>query len=442
MPLLPSRGPQAAPHVRAARWAVSALFFLNAVLFANLVPRLPDVKDRLDLSNAELGGAVAAMPFGSLVAGLFAPVLIQRFGSGNVAALGLVGLGAAVAGVPWAGSLAGLVVVMLLVGAVDAVVDVGQNAHGFRVQRAYGRSVINGMHALWSIGAVAGGLLGSAAVGLGVPLSTHLAVSAVVFAVVAVVARRFLLPGAEDAERADLVVAPAEGPTPPVDDPPVDEPPVDEPPEDRAPSSAEGRLRRVPSRTWGLLALLGLLAACEAFVQDAASSWSALFMRTEVGTSAAVGGMAFVAMQGAATVGRLVGDRVVDRFGQRRVARVGGALTAVGMALALLLPSVGTAVLGFALAGLGIATLVPAAMHAADEIPGLPAGVGLTVVGWLLRVGFLASPVVVGVLADLTSLRLALGTVVVAGVLVLLGGRVLGDDRARRSDAGGASAPA
>lgn len=165
-------------------------------------------------------------------------------------------------------------------------------------------------------------------------------------------------------------------------------------------------------------------------------------MRTEVGTSAAVGGMAFVAMQGAATVGRLVGDRVVDRFGQRRVARVGGALTAVGMALALLLPSVGTAVLGFALAGLGIATLVPAAMHAADEIPGLPAGVGLTVVGWLLRVGFLASPVVVGVLADLTSLRLALGTVVVAGVLVLLGGRVLGDDRARRSDAGGASAPA
>ena len=98
--------------------------------------------------------------------------------------------------------------------------------------------------------------------------------------------------------------------------------------------------------------------------------------------------------------------------------------------------------LGFALAGLGIATLVPAAMHAADEIPGLPAGVGLTVVGWLLRVGFLLSPVVVGVLADLTSLRLALGTVVVAGVLVLLGGRVLGDDRARRSDAGGASAPA
>lgn len=437
MPLLPSRGPQAAPHVRAARWAVSALFFLNAVLFANLVPRLPDVKDRLDLSNAELGGAVAAMPFGSLVAGLFAPVLIQRFGSGNVAALGLVGLGAAVAGVPWAGSLAGLVVVMLLVGAVDAVVDVGQNAHGFRVQRAYGRSVINGMHALWSIGAVAGGLLGSAAVGLGVPLSTHLAVSAVVFAVVAVVARRFLLPGAEDAERADLVVAPAEGPTPP-----VDEPPVDDPSEDRASSPAEGRLRRVPSRTWGLLALLGLLAACEAFVQDAASSWSALFMRTEVGTSAAVGGMAFVAMQGAATVGRLLGDRVVDRVGQRRVARVGGALTAVGMALALLLPSVGTAVLGFALAGLGIATLVPAAMHAADEIPGLPAGVGLTVVGWLLRVGFLASPVVVGVLADLTSLRLALGTVVVAGVLVLLGGRVLGDDRARRSDAGGASAPA
>ena len=81
--------------------------------------------------------------------------------------------------------------------------------------------------------------------------------------------------------------------------------------------------------------------------------------------------------------------------------------------------------MGFALAGLGVATLVPAVMHTADELHGLPHGVGLTVVSWLLRVGFLLSPALIGVLADATSLRVALLTVVLAGLGALLLGGVL-----------------
>ena len=130
------------------------------------------------------------------------------------------------------------------------------------------------------------------------------------------------------------------------------------------------------------------------------------------------------------TVGRLTGDRVVDRFGQRRVARVGGGAIALGMGLALAVPSlattmVGFTLVGFALAGLGVATLVPAVMHAADELPGLPHGVGLTVVSWLLRVGFLVSPMVVGLVADAAGLRVALLGVVLAGLVVVVFGRFL-----------------
>jgi hypothetical protein len=89
------------------------------------------------------------------------------------------------------------------------------------------------------------------------------------------------------------------------------------------------------------LAALGVLAVAGAFVEDAGSSWSALYLRGEIGVGAATAGLGFVALQGAMTVGRLTGDRVVDRFGQRRVARAGGALIAVGMGLALGLPSLG-----------------------------------------------------------------------------------------------------
>ena len=393
--------PAVEPRLRHARAAVSALFFLNAVLYANLVPWLPDIKDRLELSNAALGSAIAAMPAGALLAGLLAPVLIQRLGSAAVAALGLIALAVAVAGVPLAGAWIVLAALMLVVGALDAIVDVAQNAHGFRVQRAYGRSIVNAFHGLWSIGAVVGGLLGSVAVGLSVPLGVHLAASAVGFGVVALVAYRFLLAGPEDAERTS--------------------------PGDGEPAAAAGRrlLGHVAGRTVLLLGVLGVLASCEAFVQDAGSTWGALYLRGEVGAGPAVGGLAFVALQAAMTAGRLVGDRVVDRFGQRRVVRVGGAVTAAGMSLALAVPSVGTTVVGFALAGLGVATLVPAVMHTADELPGLPHGVGLTVVSWLLRVGFLLSPSVIGVVADAISLRVALLGVALAGLVVLLLGRVL-----------------
>lgn len=384
----------APPHLRRARTGVSVLFLVNAVLYANLVPRLPEVKERLDLDNAALGSAIAAMPVGAMLAGLLAPAVIQRVGSARAASYGLVVLAATVACLPLAPGWRGLAALMLVVGAVDAIVDVAQNAHGFRVQRGYGRSIVNAFHGMWSVGAVLGGALGSAAAGLSVPFGIHLGASAAVFGAASLVAGRLLLPGPEDAGRP------------------------------RAGGERAAR-RRLAGHTVVALAALGTLAACGAFVEDAGSSWGALYLRTEVGVGAAAGGLAFLAMQVAMTVGRLTGDRVVDRYGQRRVALAGGGAITVGMGLALAVPSLATALLGFGLAGLGVATLVPAVMHTADELPDLAPGVGLTLVSWLLRVGFLVSPAVVGLVADASSLRVALVGTVVAGLGVLLLGRNL-----------------
>ncbi len=375
-----------------ARAAVSVLFFVNGVLYANLVPRLPDLKDSLDLSNAALGSGIAGMPLGALVGGLLVPPVITRLGSATVASVGLVVPALALAALSLAGGWAAFFVLMLAFGASDAAADAGQNAHGFRVQRRYGRSLVNGFHGLWSVGAVVGGLLGSAAAGLQVPLTLHLGSCAVVFSVLALTTRRFLLPGPEDAERVQPDPA----------------------------SSARRGLRGVAGRTVLLLAAAGALSASAAFVEDAAASWSALFMRDVVGSGAATAGLAFVIMQVAMTVGRLTGDRVVDRLGQRLVGRLGGAAVTVGAGLALAVPTTTTTLAGFALAGLGVATLVPAALHAADELPGLPAGLGITVVSSALRLGFLASPVLVGAVADASNLRAALLTVPVAGLIALV----------------------
>ncbi|MEO6085127.1 MAG: MFS transporter [Umezawaea sp.] len=377
---------------RAARAAVAALFLTNGALFANVVPRYPEIKASLHLNNAVLGTALAGFPLGALVAGLFAATAIRRYRSSRVAALGIVLLAATTLLIPAAPNWLALGAVLFVIGALDSVIDVAQNTHGLRVQRLYGRSIVNSLHGVWSIGAVLGGLMGAAAAGLRIPLTLHLGTAAALFSLVALVAYRFLLPGPEDAERTE--------PTTPT-------------------------TKSISKTAIGALAALGVLAACGALVEDAGASWGAIYLSGDLRTSAATAGLAFVALQVAMTVGRLTGDRAVDRFGQRTVVRAGGALAAVGMGLALAVPTVGTTLVGFTLAGLGVATLIPAAMHTADELPGLPHGVGLTVVSWLLRVGFLLSPPVVGLIADNSSLRVGLLSVVFAGIVTVVLGRVL-----------------
>ncbi|WP_229070400.1 MFS transporter [Actinoplanes sp. DH11] len=401
-------------EARLARLAVALVFLTNGALYANVVPRFPQLKADLGLTNAALGSAIAAMPAGALIAGLFAAALIRRFRSARVASLGIVLLAVLVLAVAFAPNVWFLAAVFFAAGALDAVIDVAQNAHGLRVQRLYGRSILNSLHGLWSVGAVVGGLMGSAAAGLSLALPMHLTISAVLFSLVALVALRFMLPGPDGAAAPAPAASPAPGSPSPA-------------PAPGSPSPAPAAPRRAAwsAHAVRMLAVLGLLAACGALVEDAGASWGAIYLRNELFTSAAVAGLAFVALQVAMTVGRLTGDRVVDRFGQRAVVRAGGAIAALGMGLALAVPSVVTTLLGFALAGLGTATLVPAAMHSADELPGLPDGVGLTVSSWLLRVGFLLSAPLVGFIADLSSLRIGLLTVVAAGLLTVVCSRVL-----------------
>lgn len=409
-----------APDVRRARVAVAALFLTNGALFANLVPRYPEIKAGLDLGNATYGLAVAAFPAGALTAGLAAAALVRRFGSARVAVAGTVLTAAGLLLAGLAPALPLLVVALFAAGAMDAFTDVAQNAHGLRVQRRYGRSIINGFHALWSVGAVVGGGMAAAAIALGLPLGVHLAITGALFAVVALVALRWCLPGLDgetpDAVAAEAVATPAGAPA------------------GAEPAGAGAALARTSrGRTAAVLAALVLVAVAGTLVEDAGSTWAAVYLSGSLGAPATLAAAGFVALVGAQFVGRLVGDRLVDRFGQRAVARTGGALVALGTGLALAFPSVPGTIAGFAAAGFGVATLVPAAMQQADELPGLRAGTGLTLVSWLMRLGFLLSPPIVGLVADATSLRTGLLVLPLAGVVVVLLAGVLAPRRATSS---------
>jgi MFS family permease len=165
---------------------------------------------------------------------------------------------------------------------------------------------------------------------------------------------------------------------------------------------------------------LGTIAAMAQVMEDTGGVWGVVYLREDLGAAAAVSGLGFVALQTCQTLGRLLGDRVVTRYGDLAVARAGTALAGGAMAAALAVPATASTVLALGAVGLGIGTLIPASMRTADNLPGLPPGVGLTLAGSVNRIAMLAAPPLIGVVADTYSLRAGLLVIPLAAALTLL----------------------
>lgn len=402
--------------VRGAVAATALLFAANGAIFGAIVPRLPDLKNALDLGPAAFGVAMACYPAGALVGGLITPALMRRRSDGSVAVAAMVGAALVAALVGFSPVVAVFAGLLLLFGVCDAITDVAMNAHGIRVQLRHGSSLINRFHATWSLGAVVGAAGGSVAAGAGVPVIGQMIGAGIVCALAALAAHPLRLkdPAGEDRYGRD--------------------------PDPGGTSAPDGRRdpsphRRIPGpRAMLLLMAFGLLACSAALVEDFAQTWSALYLREVATAGAGLAGLGFIAVQGAQLVGRFTGDRLVDGVGAAHVGRMGGACVVAGSVAALLASFVldGPALLavllaGFALAGWGIATVIPGAMVGADSVAGLTPGTGLAVLNWVIRLGFLVSPPVIGLIAEHAGLRWSVVPMIVGGLLIaVMAGPLLG----------------
>jgi MFS family permease len=386
--------------VRKETTALTVTFVANGLGAPSFLARIPERQDDLHLSDVGLGAVLLGLAFGALVCSPFAGRAIARTGSRTLAVAACASLGATLWLAGAAPNPVTLFLALAVVGAADAAMDIAMNANGAAYERRAARSELHRLHASWSLGALAGALLAGGAAALDVPLTAHLVIVGAAVAGSATVSRWGLVPDEPrpdgDAMAPAEPVAAAGTPAPVLDGPAV-----------------RTRRRRLATP----LVVLGAATVGGAVIEGAPADWGAVRMQ-RFGVAEGASALAFAAFMAGMLAGRLVGDRLTDRHGARAVLRTGMALAACGVAAGVVIDDPVVFAVGLALAGFGASGFFPLAFSAAGRLPGVSPGIGAATVSLTARMGFLAEPVVVGALAEATSLRVAFLLVAVVGVLL------------------------
>lgn len=380
--------------------AVAGMFLLNGVLFASWASEIPVLRQRLGLSDLVLSVALAGITLGSVLVLPLISRRLDRAGAAGVGLLGVLGAGAALFLATQAPNAALFILALLAFGAGFGALDAAMNAAGLEVEERLRRPVMSGLHGGFSIGALLGALLGGWLIGQGVGPGSHLLGVALLTLLVAGLLFP-LLPSSRGAL--------PEGSTP-------------EPAPTGAPAPELPAVSRTdrPERLRGPLAALSLLAFCAALGEGAVSDWAGVYLQGAAGSMAAQAALGFAGFSLAMTLGRLCGDRLTLRFGAAALGHAGGLIAVAGLTLALAVPTLGTAVLGFSLMGLGLSVLAPLAFSAVGWFSPAHRAAALASVAGAFRLGYLVGPLLIGALALPFSVRGALVLVLLLTILATL----------------------
>ncbi|MFI0595823.1 MFS transporter [Streptomyces sp. JUS-F4] len=374
-----------APQVKRARIAVAAVFTVHGAVTGSFATRVPWIQDHAGVSAGQLGLALAFPAIGASIAMPLAGRISHRFGA-RTALRGLLTLWTLALILPaLAPSLVTLCAALFVYGATAGMSDVAMNALGVEVENRLDKSIMSGLHGMWSVGALIGSAAGTVAAHTGTDARLHHLVAAVALTVLGLIACRGVL---------DLQSAPEEEPPP--------------------------RFTLPPKSAL----VIGAIGFCAVFAEGASLDWSAVYLRDVLDSSDGLAAASTTAFALTMAVARIAGDRIVDRFGAVRTVRTGGLLATAGGLLVVFSPSPAAAMCGFGLLGLGVAVVVPLAFAAAGRSGPNPSQ-AIAGVATITYTSGLIAPSAIGSLAEATSLVVSFGVVTALAFGLVLGAGVL-----------------
>jgi MFS family permease len=380
------------------RWGIAAFFAVNGFIMGAWAPQIPLLLTRHNISESVLGLLILCLGLGAVGAMLYAGRLIAAYGSARVAKGFALAATPMLAAVVFAQNLWLLAPLMALMGAVIGCMDVAMNANAVVVERRLGRAIMSSSHGFWSLGGFVGGA-GGAWMIAHIGAERQALIMAGVSLLLILGAMRFVM---QDA------------------------------PQLSQDTDAPHPKTRLITRDLGLW-ILGAMALFSMVPEGAVLDWAAIYLSKELGAGVFASGLGFAFFAGTMAIMRFAGDTVRNRYGAVKTLRVSAALGALGLAMGGLSPTAPLAILGFAVAGLGVANMVPILFSAAGNRPGLPAGVGISTVTMVGYTGILVAPASIGFVAEHIGYRATYLTLaIVLGVVGIMAARVAAADDLQR----------
>ena len=384
-----------------SRIAVSMFFFIAGFIHANWVSRIPEVQAFWQVSHSMLGTILLCSAGGAVLAMPFAGILIVKFGSRLLSIFTLIILCILIALIPFTQSLWLIIPLFILMGVFGGSMDVAINGQAVYVERAYNKPIMSSFHALFSLGTVLGAGSGALFAKYDMPLFVHFCITSTLSLAMLLWAMFHLVK--EEGEKTAAKGIATDGTS--------------------RGNREEGGFR-LPTKA---ILPLGIIAFCGMSGEGAIFDWSALYMNKVIGMNVSFSALAFGAFTTAMTLGRIVGDFFIERFGRRNVLIFNCLASILGLAIALLFLNPYIVLIGFFITGLGVATIVPIVYSSAGNTEGVPPSVGIAMATTVGYAGFFVAPPVIGYLADVFSLRVGLiFTLALFVVMLFLVGRFIG----------------
>ncbi|NCD71320.1 MFS transporter [Mucilaginibacter agri] len=361
------------------RAAVGAMFFMAGLCFASWASRIATIQQKLELSDAALGGVLFALPVGLMLSLPFSGWAVNKIGSRMLLTFAIITYGVLLVCLGSVDHVYQLIMCLVAFGFASNATNIAVNTQAVATEKMYSKPIMASFHGLWSMAGFTGAAIGTFMIHQKIVPMYHFALICCINVIVVLICLQYLHNDRD--ENSD------------------------------APAFA------IPDRS---LIKLGLIAFCSMICEGAMFDWSVIYFKKIVLVEDAWIATGYTAFMCTMATGRFIADWFAHKFGLKRILQVSGTLTAIGLLIAVIHPTFPVAIGGFLLVGFGVSSVVPMVYSAAGRSKTMTPGAAIAAVSTISFVGFLIGPPVIGFLAGAFTLRVSFTFIALMGACVVI----------------------
>ncbi|GAC1378837.1 MAG: MFS transporter [Ginsengibacter sp.] len=365
------------PSKRSSRFGVAGLFFIYGFCFASWASRIPNIQQKLNLTETQLGLVLFSLPVGLFISLPLSGWLVTKFGSKKIVIIAAILYSGVLIMLGSVNHVYQLVISLFLFGIGGNMGNISINTQAVGVETLYEKPIMGSFHGIWSLAGFTGAAFGTLMLSHNVAPNVHFLVIFFICLFILSGVFKYLM-------KKDVV---AEG----------------------APLFA------LPDKS---LIVLGLIAFCSMICEGTMFDWSGIYFSKVVKASPSLVSAGYTAFMSTMAFSRFFSDHITAKIGFKRTIQLSGLLITTGLLLSVAYPTFSIAILGFLLVGVGVSSIVPQVYSAAGKSKKLSAGLALAAVSSIGFLGFLIGPPLIGMLAGISSLRLSFTIIALMGLMV------------------------